>query len=811
MEGRTNESRSMANPSYLPDGNPGQYGGGTYTGHSNEPTIQDYENIFGPAGRDVKLDPNRSKRYSRLQLPQALQGPNVYLTDRIDGLISDATNSPFTSLILPYKYIDNPDQKLTWASWSFDEGLASRVPYEAAARTLTQSKRSYKAYLVRHGLAITMEHNFMMSPKGRENFQNQLKQLVGSIQYSNDLDVHIALVTAPSYAKTWAEKYSSSDKTDAQMCREFVDLYGFLQKNPNGLDILIEEAKSILTTWGSPPPTFMLCNQKLAFQMTMTPEKTNYVTQGMDGLKRLRAGPDLNSFRGLSIINSRAFSMEVGTPPRDILRRRVRVAEYYRVPPQGVNSRWAIELYDESRDTWFSIRREELDRHARLDNFNNTKYNMPPDQIMVLRDFLNHPGDCAQNSNVEIHWPTTPAFQTKLIKPAGQSLNFAIPSDWDTVMAAVNTQSNGIYANRQFRSHHYRTIIENLANVPYLRPNNVQIQEPLPPTANNLQACAWLFTQTALMPRMLSLLWMPVPTISMEFMVVEVLPFLFPARAQLDAAIQSYSATAQDINPYNSVMTLILVATIHPNLEVQRQILEALRSARIEAASLRAVVARFVRACFHPRAGERPRTRIQLGRILDEYVGQAFQHLLGPGLDQSLALYDPWPAERDVGNVSIMHYANVSETHHTLAHPAIEQAYEQHLEFHWNHLPPIASTSSVSNLDEDHALAVFLQTIIKRMFRNPGGLTGEDMFPAFLPHLEVQDRGSEDYEYVLVRPCIEHNMLGIIIGRGGVDELGATLWGQTELSCYDDSFHGAFSFLFFLLFADWFVVCRWVA
>lgn len=46
------------------------------------------------------------------------------------------------------------------------------------------------------------------------------------------------------------------------------------------------------------------------------------------------------------------------------------------------------------------------------------------------------------------------------------------------------------------------------------------------------------------------------------------------------------------------------------------------------------------------------------------------------------------------------------------------------------------------------------------------------------------------YEIVVIRPNIEHNMLGIIMGRGGLDELGATFWGQTELSCYDDSMHG---------------------
>ena len=49
----------------------------------------------------------------------------------------------------------------------------------------------------------------------------------------------------------------------------------------------------------------------------------------------------------------------------------------------------------------------------------------------------------------------------------------------------------------------------------------------------------------------------------------------------------------------------------------------------------------------------------------------------------------------------------------------------------------------------------------------------------FLDHTEI----------VIVRPNIEHYMLGIIMGLGG-DQLGNTLWGQTELSVYDDSMHG---------------------
>ena len=38
------------------------FGSNTYTGNDVEPTIEAYENVFGPAGRDVKLDQMRHRR-----------------------------------------------------------------------------------------------------------------------------------------------------------------------------------------------------------------------------------------------------------------------------------------------------------------------------------------------------------------------------------------------------------------------------------------------------------------------------------------------------------------------------------------------------------------------------------------------------------------------------------------------------------------------------------------------------------------------------------------------------------------------------
>lgn len=208
----------------------------------------------------------------------------------------------------------------------------------------------------------------MLSDKGRENFRMQLQQVVGSIQYTNDIDVHVALVTAPSFAKERAEKYYMSNKTNQQLIREYLDMFGFMAKNPNAMDIIIEEARAMLRTWGAEESDFLLCNSRLTFNMQMSPDRTSYITYGPDGVKRLRDGPDLPSYRGLKVINSRSFSLEDGAPPRDLLCRKVRVCEYYHIKrPNDLQDKFMF--YDEGRDAWVGYTFEQL---ARFGNGINT-------------------------------------------------------------------------------------------------------------------------------------------------------------------------------------------------------------------------------------------------------------------------------------------------------------------------------------------------------------------------------------------------------------------------------------------------------
>jgi hypothetical protein len=284
---------------------------------------------------ELNLDKDRNRRTSRMhlnQLPKELQGQQIYIADRIDGLISTSTGSPFTSIILPYVHWDRPDNKISWRVFSFDEGLASRVPYESAARTLTESREQFSTYATRHGLAITMEHNFMMSEEGRTNFYHRVQQVVGSIQKTNDLHVHMALIKCGSYFRKVREKYYRDPHSMEDEIREYVNMFGMVQKNVNAIDILIEDAKQLLRGWGASEPNFLLLNSRLTFALQMNPERTQYLTQGPDGQKRLEEGPDVKAYRGIRIIHSRAFPIEEGSAPRDLLRRRVRVGEFYVIP-----------------------------------------------------------------------------------------------------------------------------------------------------------------------------------------------------------------------------------------------------------------------------------------------------------------------------------------------------------------------------------------------------------------------------------------------------------------------------------------------
>lgn len=808
--------RSERNSTYLPGGgDPGPYGGGTYTRSSMEPTVEQYENIFGPAARDIKVDHLRNKRHQRWHLPDVLKGPNEFLTTRIDGYISDPANSPFTSEILPYKYIDNPDQKLKWNVYAFDEGMASRVPYESAARVLTQTKKSFAGYTIRQGLAIRMEHNFMVSPEGRQNFLNQLNQMVGSVQLTNDLDVHMALIQAPSYARTMAEKYHSSDKTASQICREYVDLYGIMQKNPNGLDILIEDAKGVLRTWGSTPPDFLLCNAKLTMQMQMTPERTSYTVNGPEGQKRLKQGPEIAKYRGLKIINTRSFSIETGAPPRDLLRRRVRVAEYYRVPPMADMQNKMIQLYDESKNTWFSLTYDDLCAHAKVtgsggyDNSGRRFASMIPPQTtqMTLDSFHNltysEKVQIAMQGNVDLLGSSNNVF----LSSPGLDMDPNLPDS--TKKFLLTSEKGGGFFNdfsetAGERQWDYLLGSQALSDdAGFGNPNgmlNSQTKEHVGGPHSNLNHL--LITQTSMTQLLLVSAHMNdaiLDSLRGEHKVndgdetaQEMYRLMYN---ELSAEKITVEQAAEIIYGENqnlrSKASLLMMAYCSTHDTVRRYCRGVLEQMNIDLEKFERNVTNFViREATELAFPERLQTtgvnhyyivwdRRERANALSGIMQDFGEWGENEGDYLSRFTTTFYLTGRQQSEVRNLYETGFSPTRcaAALAMLLAKRVYGPMSRYNWFDL---LSNKTLSIITTDTP-----------MMTGPGG-DGESggNGSGNSGGVGFNKATGKSEEFVIIRPCIEHNMLGVILGKGGGEYLGNTLWGQTELSCYDDGMYG---------------------
>ena len=183
--------------------------------------------------------------------------------------------------------------------------------------------------------------------------------------------------------------------------------------------------------------------------------------------------------------------------------------------------------------------------------------------------------------------------------------------------------------------------------------------------------------------------------------------------------------------------------------------------------------------------------------LSDDYSQLSLRPRTAPGVLHSLLSFDPACAtQAPAMNARGEQIMQNRRLHDEDVHDAAEQA--------------AAWCSDIANWEEfwAHLVLVFAARFYKasaRFVDNGRGLpawkaasqqympTGHAiMHGCLLPEkAEIESTSSTTpQDIVVLRPNIEHEMLGLIMGRGGTQELGATFWGQTELSCYDDAQHG---------------------
>ena len=322
-----------------------------------------WSNYFGPASSEIKTNAYDKYAYETYDLPEAYKGRNLFLRDTIDGFIL-GDNEWFTTVALPYAQTN--DIHLAWNEWHFNQTLAGRVPHEGVSRLITSSKRQFKDHTVRRGLAFILEHGFMNTAEGREQYRRNLLGIKQCVQETANHDVISAFLHARDYDKEWERRHGLMNRPVKQIMRREVNEFAIVQKDISGLEILHEEYKKRLSRYGV-TPTLWIFPPKMSIYATMVPpEKTQYQVAGPDGAATFKAGPKaLGSFRGINVHETRLFDVYENELPIDLLRRRVQIGEYYTMgDPHRYGSGKAgvyqsnhrdIILYDESIDNWRRI------------------------------------------------------------------------------------------------------------------------------------------------------------------------------------------------------------------------------------------------------------------------------------------------------------------------------------------------------------------------------------------------------------------------------------------------------------------------
>ena len=540
---------------------------------------------------------------------------------------------------------------------------------------------------------------------------------------------------------------------------------------------MIEEAKAILRTWGAAEPNFLLTNSKLTFQMTMIPEKTQYLTQGPDGTRKLREGPNIGSYRGLKIINSRAFSMEEGAPPRDVLRRRTRVAEYYRIPyEQGVEQK-SFAFYDESKDAWQKFTWHDLYRMAQIGEIaeRDGSADWDDEDASYDRRMTKLPSYGLTNVGVDVYM-TRQLFEHMTV--GEYTGNF---TDGFTLEETGNLVLNPWYALCGVR------IGGSGLEVPTIGPDGQMLGRET--EADGVGGRR---------------LTNPVRRMAAQLHLRKTQPPVGPAGPRPEPGIDYVDVAHGSEYMFNKYFPKVLKAfgydgddnfTKKSDGATATFAASGMPHADEYASGLRPVTAADERqyngilnnpVCVGSLRGQPDynhytyqQARVNFDRYLKLYLSGKADMLP----KDARKFFDQFNWQRFDTDA-----ANKEKVFATLLARVYNTGRAPYNPYHGMEaggpFPAVADALAAAGAGALDTLAA------------AGGDTAA--VPALFTANRTAIRGCLEHvapkrhELVVVRPNIEHNMLGIIMGRGGLDELGATFWGQTELSCYDDSMHGGY-------------------
>ncbi len=263
-------------------------GAGHFTGVGDA-----YLPFLGPRPTLQRTDAYEKRNVAIWDLPEQYKGRNLVLRDTVEELMFTANQTYLTKYILLWYPTD--EVNMQWEQFESNAHLLDLTPYQTTSHAVTSKRSIRRANLVRRGIMVEFEADFMKTAMGRITFLAALGQITRSVQETVNADGIVTLAAGHRYQQQfWREAGIPSEQLLKMYLEQDRERFAIVQKTKNGLEKLDAEMKKDMYKIGADQTAeyALLIPEEIAIFTTLARnEKTDYYLAGQLGPDRVNNVP----------------------------------------------------------------------------------------------------------------------------------------------------------------------------------------------------------------------------------------------------------------------------------------------------------------------------------------------------------------------------------------------------------------------------------------------------------------------------------------------------------------------------------------
>jgi hypothetical protein len=341
--------------------------------------IEHLKDFFGHPNKnmdEMQRAYDESHRYGDIEYEdypeayKAFEGHNGFLSRVLMEKIKASENWQMTRMA-PWVYSDASTWK--WSEARFHKHIMDRSPEESVPRMTTHTYRSGQASMVRYGICMMLELNFLSTPQGQQTYLLTIEQLrIAAVETASHGAVINVLEHVPF--EDWNDKYVNQNqrsKNDVDLLmKEECSQFAAVHKSKDAYATLRDNLRNqIINRCGESPDLGILPQGMVKF----TKESLDDGRHFLDGGKSGSGVPLLSA----SVVESRGFSYGEHSVAVDPFFRDTTIGGFGTLSDfyargkieDYVTAHMDCRIYDESKDRFETIRYRDLYKQAGLWQF----------------------------------------------------------------------------------------------------------------------------------------------------------------------------------------------------------------------------------------------------------------------------------------------------------------------------------------------------------------------------------------------------------------------------------------------------------